>query len=853
MLSRWWEDLRHSGLRFRYWGASSIMVIMLVAGAYNAHRYIGEVSRRNTDDLQTQQRIGHLVRQVRNELWQAETVLNAAVITPRMEAPRQITEHLEQASVLVRRLQKMSFPPDVALRKPIDTLAEFIDRIRKRVERLLRYRRNIEWVYPMLPFIDRYLRQNHEAFVTQADLALDEIAESEPTAENFRLLHALERVKSLWTSKVLDFRALVIRFAGLNERRYIAQERNITLLQNRIDALLAKLAAQVAAGEAGLQTEESLAQMQRLSREWKRQYERFRALRETNIWRNDLHYVQTRIRPLQSQVNQIMHEVDDALADWSGQNVRRLQAATIQLTTEIWIFLLLAVGFILFVYVLVDHSILKPIQRIAAQIAGEGRKLDHLSMEDSRSREIRLLVEAYNHMRREIHQRQTALEHQAMHDALTGLPNRALLHDRLEQAMHLANRQQADMVFVLMDLDRFKEINDTLGHPVGDQVLQQIGQRLAANLRESDTVARLGGDEFAIVATDLRAHEVPAFLDKIVHVVSQVLTVGGQDLYVGASLGVALFPQHGRDAATLIRRADIAMYRAKRNKRDYVIYDPAYEEDGIDNLSLLGDLRAELDRPSGALCLHYQPQIGLDGDTPASVEALLRWQHPRQGFISPEAVIRLAEQSGLMNPLTRRILAQAIADCANWQPQHPDLGVAVNLSAWDLQDPELPEHIQGLLDQHRLSSDRLTLEITESAVMSDPVRAREVMQQLNGLGASLAIDDYGTGFSSLAYLKLLPVASLKIDRSFVIDMLDDENDAIIVRSTIELAHNLGLEVVAEGVENAEVLDLLRAQGCDAAQGYHIARPMPLDGLLHWLASLSRRMPDSDDSSLVSRG
>jgi len=835
MLNRWWQELRRSSLRFLYWTASSVMVILLVAGAFNAHNYIDEVSERNARDLEAQQQIIHGLRDIRDALWQAETELNNTLIKPRVEHPDKVEEYLRTAAGKVAELRAMSLPQASGLNAPIKELADEIAFLRKRVERLLILRHDTEWVYPMLPFIDRHLRELHESFMTAAELALDEVADMPPTAANFRLMRKLERVKSLWASKVLDFRALVIRFAGLNERRYISQEQNIILLQKRIDVLLDELTAMSRQQEFGLQTEESLTEMRNLSKAWYQRYQEFRELRDSNIWRNDLHYVQTRIRPLQTRINQLMHRLDDDVTAWSARNASRLQQATTQLTTEIWIFLLLAVGFILFIYVLVDHTILKPIQSIALQIAGEGRELDHLSLDDSGGQEIQILVDAYNHMRREIHQRQTALEHQAMHDTLTGLPNRALLQDRLEQAMHMAYRQQTRMVFVLMDLDRFKEINDTLGHPVGDQVLQQISRRLASNLRESDTVARLGGDEFAIVAIDLREPEVQAFLEKIVHIVSEVIRVEGQDLFVGASLGVALYPDHGEDAATLIRRADIAMYRAKRNRRDYVIYDPSFDEHSIDNLSLLGDLRMEMKQPDGALHLHYQPQVDLERDAVCSVEALLRWQHPRQGFISPEDVIRLAEQSGLMNQLTRLILREAIADCAGWQSHHPDVGVAVNLSAWDLQDADLPDYIEALLRECRLPASRLTLEITESAVMNDPLRAREVMTRLNHLGASLAIDDYGTGFSSLAYLKLLPVNSLKIDRSFVMDMLEDENDAIIVRSTIDLSHNLGLKVVAEGVENAEVLQLLRAHGCDAAQGYHLARPMPLSRLERWFA------------------
>ncbi len=828
--------------RFLYWGISSVMVILLVAGAFGAHRYIDSVIQANARDLRIQQGIDHQLRQVRNDLWRADTVLNTTLVKPQLDEPEAVRIHLRKASQRLARLLELDLPADSGLNRELQALSREIATLQKTIADLFEKRQRIDWIYPMLPFIDQHLRENHEQFLTAVDLAMDEIAASASGVADLRLWQAFQEIRNLWTGKVLAFRALVIRFAGLNERHYISQEKNIEILNREIARRLQALAVRLAnAPDAGLQVEASLEAMRRLQARWQEHYEQFRELRETNIWRNDLHFLHTRIRPVQARISHLIHTIDDRLTAWSGRNVDRLQRAVLNLSREIWLFLLLAIGFILVIYFLVDRSTLKPIQDMIRQLSGESGELQPLDLQRRGGREIRQLVDAYNQMRREIHQRQTALEHQAMHDALTGLPNRVLLLDRLEQGMHLARRQETDLLFILMDLNRFKEINDTLGHPVGDQVLQQLGQRLTRNLRESDTVARLGGDEFAILALDLRAHEIPAFLEKIVHLVGQVITVGGQDLYVGASLGVALFPRHGEDAATLIRHADIAMYRAKRNRRNYVIYEPGLEENREDSLSLLGDLRAELDRAGKALQLHYQPQMQLADNRITSVEALLRWRHPQRGFVPPEDIVRLAEQSGLVTALTARILDMAIAECASWQERHPDLGVAVNLSAWDLQDSDLPEHVGNCLVRHGLPARCLTLEVTESVVMNDPLRARQVMQQFTEMGVSLAIDDYGTGFSSLAYLKLLPVHSLKIDRAFVMDMLEDENDAIIVRSTVDLAHNLGLKVVAEGVESALVLALLRELSCDAVQGYHLARPMARDALLRWLDETSERL------------
>ncbi len=439
-------------------------------------------------------------------------------------------------------------------------------------------------------------------------------------------------------------------------------------------------------------------------------------------------------------------------------------------------------------------------------------------------------------MRELIQQRQTALEHQALHDALTGLPNRALLQDRLEHTIQNAKRHNSSIAFMMIDLDRFKEINDTLGHQVGDDVLTQLGLRLQNCIRQSDTIARLGGDEFALIIPEATTEEATHFARKLTKTINKVLTINDQNLFIDASIGISMYPENGDNCETLVRYADIAMYHAKKSNLHYAFFQPDMDKLSIDNLSLLSDFRQELSQPTGQLQLFYQPKIDLLQKHVISVEALLRWQHPQQGFIPPEFLIRMSEQSGLIGELTQWVINQAILDCSSWQNTNNNIGVSINLSAWNLQDPELPNLIKNTLERNQLNPGYLSLEITESAVMSDPARAREVLHELNDMGLSLEIDDYGTGFSSLAYLKLLPVSTLKIDKSFVIDMLNDPNDLIIVRSTIDLAHNLGMIVIAEGVEDNDILKYLQQLRCDVAQGYFISKPLAKNRLLEWLKS-----------------
>lgn len=429
-----------------------------------------------------------------------------------------------------------------------------------------------------------------------------------------------------------------------------------------------------------------------------------------------------------------------------------------------------------------------------------------------------------------------ALEFQAMHDALTGLPNRTLLMDRLAQAIRTAQRGRHSLALMLADLDHFKEINDTLGHPVGDAVLQQAAERMRHVVRDSDTVARLGGDEFAFLlptANDAQARRIAI---KLLRAFEAPFVVDGHSLTVGASIGISVFPQHGADGSTLLRRADVAMYEAKRGHRGQALYEREYDLHSARQLAFRNELRTAI--AGNQLLLCFQPVLDLASNEVSGVEALVRWRHPRRGVLYPDDFIPLAERTGLIRDLTLWVISSAVEHCHAWSSLGLELRVAVNLSAHNLHDAELPRIVDRILagDGRERSSApvKLRFEITETAVMPGPSQAFEVLNRLSAQGVRISIDDFGTGYSSLAYLKRLPVDELKIDRSFVTSMVHDSDDAVIVRSTIDLAHNIGLRVVAEGVEDEATRELLAAMHCDAVQGYHIGRPMEARELVTWL-------------------
>jgi diguanylate cyclase (GGDEF)-like protein len=426
-------------------------------------------------------------------------------------------------------------------------------------------------------------------------------------------------------------------------------------------------------------------------------------------------------------------------------------------------------------------------------------------------------------------------EHQALHDALTGLPNRKLFYDRAQQAVTAASRSGKHAAVMLMDLDRFKEINDTLGHHSGDLLLREIGPRLQAALRDNDTVARLGGDEFAVLLPSVPGIEAAvAVAQKIRGALSEAYSLDGLTVEAEASIGVALSPDHGADAPTLLQRADVAMYVAKRSATGVEVYASHHDRNSRRRLTLIGDLRRAI--ANGELLVRYQPIIDMRTRDVSAVEALLRWHHPVHGVVAPDEFVRLAEDTGLMQPLTAFVLKTALRQRHMWRQAGYDFPVSVNLSMRNLHDVGLPDEIERLLQGWRLPADALELEITESSIMADPPRAMEVIARLYRMGLGLVIDDFGTGYSSLAHLKQLPVRAIKIDRSFVIDMDVDDNDATIVRSAIDLAKNLGLSVVAEGVESEATWARLSALGCDHAQGNHLSRPLPPDELEEWLAA-----------------
>ncbi len=425
--------------------------------------------------------------------------------------------------------------------------------------------------------------------------------------------------------------------------------------------------------------------------------------------------------------------------------------------------------------------------------------------------------------------RTVTAEHLARHDHLTELPNRRWFMEEVGSAIESAALQAGGLL--LVDLDGFKEVNDTLGHHHGDLVLQELGPRLRAAFRSEDMVARLGGDEFAVFMPGADISAAQAAVQRLQDALHNPVDVDGINIALAASIGLAWYPEHGDDVDTLLQRADVAMYRAKEGHHPLVIYRSEDDYHSPERLGLAADLRRAV--AAEQLVLHYQPQVELGQGQPVAAEGLVRWHHPQRGLLGPLEFIEVAERTGVIKDLTYRVLDLGLRDLRIWTDEGRDLSLSLNVSVRSLLDRRFPDEVEKLLVEHGVDGHALTLELTESSLMVDPEVAKRTMRHLAELGVSVAIDDFGTGYSSLAYLTDLPIGELKIDKSFVRAMSSDGRNAIVVRSTIELAHNLGLRTVAEGIEDAFTFERLRALGCELAQGFHMSKPLPAASLLSW--------------------
>ncbi|SCX76988.1 putative bifunctional diguanylate cyclase/phosphodiesterase [Thiohalorhabdus denitrificans] len=818
-----------NSLHGRYLLGALLVLAVLLASSWFAEAYLHDQQSLRTEHFRQRQEALEVSRMLQNAFWEAEHYLQAFALTPDEESRARALEAIQRAQEGAARLRGLPWVARNHWEPPARALDRAFEALEGEARSLIAIRTSPDRMYPALRIMRDELGPASRAFLNAAQLALasDASRTAGPLGRvaDGDVAEVLHHCRYQWSRMIAEFRLyMTARMGMLGGDEDETRARNVESFFLGVSESLAELEERAARGTLPLAQQRAVVAMREQAGRWYDAYERVRSVYLHHNWREDFPLITGSLHPLYQSIQSSLIRLDKRLADSANRATDSMATVASHLTAMLWGLLVIHLGVVVLGYAFLNRGILAPLARVAGAIKREAEGGSGAPALPRGPREIEDVVHAFGVMREEVRSRESDLQHQAFHDPLTDLPNRPLLEDRLTQAIQRARRKGLAGALVMLDLDFFKEINDTFGHPTGDRVLVEVAQRLRQVLRDTDTVARFGGDEFGILLPDTDGDAAKHVAGKLLARLQAPLSSGNGDLHIGASMGITLFPEHGEDPETLIRRADLAMYEAKRLRQGFVEFHSDHHPDTVERLTRVNDLFEDIRQDR--IPVHFQPQMDLASGRTASAEALLRWGPAGTHPLPPQDVFGMAERAGVLHALTRRVLNASVRECARWHLRGYDLGIAVNLSADDLQETGMVEEIRNFLTAWDLPAHRLELEITENAMVADAERAKRILGDLRALGVRIAVDDYGTGYSALGYLKELPVDTLKIDKSFVMRLHQDPEDQAIVRSTIDLGHSLGLQVVAEGVEDGEALHLLRQWGCDRAQGFHLGAPLP---------------------------
>ena len=824
-----------NSLRKRYAILTILLAIIMLVFSWYAQQQVSLVKNNIEKNIESRNTLIQRNREIRSEITRLRDLLFKFQIDPKKyEDQKFISITISRA---IGHIEKLSSHPwikqnyQATVSELILTLNDF-DIISKK---LIQIRLSPQDLFPALKIANQKMQPLYAKFTENINLAIKEIEDDDNNSfEQHTEYQLLIRLRFHVTSMISNFRMYLLN--QLNAFQNSSRINQLNSIKEQHRAIKEKIKALNQLLKNDKLTFSTIIALEKFSPaalKWIKGFEQVIQINETDEWRADSIMYQNELEPKIEKTNSLLRVLDLGIQRFNQNdlatlsNVSQIQVNSIWTAATVGLFILL-LGFIFLV-----KLILNPIEIVTNALKDESKGIEITLDPNISILETQNLITAFKEMRLQIHTRQQELEYHVLHDRLTGLANRELLNDRLEQSIHNAHQERSSFSILTMDLDRFKEVNDTLGHAVGDKLLQQVAQRLSTLLREVDVVVRLGGDEFSILLTTAQEKNAEAIANKIINDFHNVFVVDGTPLYIGISIGIAAYPQHGNTSQILQQRADVAMYVAKRNKMGYAVYDPKFDEYSIGKLSLISDLRKAIEK--NELFMEYQPVIDINTGEVISAEALLRWNHPNLGKIYPDKIIPVAEQTGLINPITYWIIDTTAKFHKRLQKNNIDIKIAINLSVYNLQDHNFVENVIDLYKKNNISASNFIMEITENVVMNNPQQSIDVLNRLDALGVEIAVDDFGTGYSSLSYLKLLPLSKLKIDKSFIMDMIESNDDAVIVRSTIDLAHNLGMQVIAEGIEEREMLELLTILGCDLGQGYFISRPISDNSFEKWIS------------------
>jgi len=823
------DFLAGKSLRRQYLFLAILLAVVILTYTWLTGVWVGQTGQQRVNAIENRYEAADLNHQLRRLIIEADNSLDLFLLSPTNASRNAYLDRLDDADKVIQKLLETKWAAGSNILPSLHSLHPILNNIRVAGKQIMEVRQSADLMYPAMRLANGEMLDANRRVLIESDLAVQYFKDKnlkQFSASEHEVYEAVRDARDLWLRVITSYRLfLVNRTGNLFDTAFETQIDDIQLIFTEYQQVITQLIKYNAKYELDLVVTQAIEEMQRQSLIWHTGFNEVIEINKTGQWRGDIPLVVDVVNPLFNELYEKLNLIDDALKQAANMALVEQTQTSSTFIQSLWGMAFFLIVLIILGMLVLEMNFIRPIARVASNLKAEAKGHDVDELPDVNAVEIRDLTDAFVELRQQVHTRQLALEHIALHDSLTSLPNRALLMDRLNQSIGSAQRRKRTLALLMLDLDRFKEINDTLGHQTGDALLQQVAARLRNVLRDSDTVARLGGDEFAILLPNVNDVNALRVASAINEALEKVYEVYEHSLYVGVSIGVAVFPMHGETADSLLQHADVAMYIAKRSNSNINLYDVKQDEHSVSHLSVLSEMRGAIENDE--FILEYQPKISVQDGSITGAEALIRWNHPRHGRIMPDYFINAAEQTGLIKRVSVWVLDTAIRDCKHLHDMGHKITMSVNLSVWDIQDPNLSQSISQKLQKWNLPADYLAIEITERVMMAEPERAREVLTTLESMGIEVIIDDFGTGFSSLVYLKQLPVSTLKIDKSFVIDMMRDESDAAIVHSIIELAHNLGLQVIAEGVETDQSWSWLKTWGCDSAQGFYISSPLNL--------------------------
>ncbi len=824
---RWYRTI---SLKQRYLNATLLFSIIVISVAFYGWRYVDQVSHQQLIHIEERTKASGEIHDALNQIRIIETMLQKFINNPVEQHEDNIRRSLHLFGASIENLRSnVWIQQDPSLTGVVKALGNDKVKLTNVAMEMIAVRKDESRWIPAMHVLESQMTDYNILFMTELNLNISDLDDELNTKNSIKVYKLLIELRHFWTLMVSEVRlTLLIRFGGFSvdpATGIKARKNNIKLYLSRIDSILVELEM---LKSPDMVDRSSFVEMRRLLSIWTDAHNKIFASISDRDWRNDIVVFQNKVEPTLSQIMQRASNLQLELGVATAKNIANLSTLALGLSNFV-IILAISIALVsLLGYFIFQRSIVRPIHQfgLALQSEANGKYRETKKYMVSEAEEFRNLMHAFDDMREQIHSRQSHLDHMAHHDSLTLLPNRVLLRDRLQLAISRSQRNNTDVGLMFLDLDQFKQINDSLGHDVGDKLLKQVAIRLKECIRDTDTVSRLGGDEFAILIEDVTDVDQMSNMARKIHKAFSVpYLIGNHELHTTTSIGIAMAPSDDNTVDALIKDADIAMYHAKDLGRgNYKFYSGEMAAYVAEHMVLENQLRHALEEDE--FFLVYQPVVDLETDRIVSTEALLRWKHPNKGVLAPDAFLSIVEETGLIRPITQWVLNQASRQYNEYKNAgFADVHMAVNLSGSILKNYSVLDLVINAVEHTKIDPSSLIIEITEDTLLEDLQGAEKSLATLKEMGMCIALDDFGTGQSSLSHLRLGPIDVVKIDRSFIRDIPEDKNTMKLVDAIIAMAHKLQLKVVAEGVETKEQIDFLRWHKCDSIQGYYFSKPV----------------------------